>query len=196
MPAWWGSAWDEVCWKTRKILENTLPYSNWKFTFCEWEIPRGLAIVDETRKLPLKGRMDLLLSNSSSDQKDQDVLVIDFKTGGDKKLSASSIRQGKGTQIVLYGLALHEMGAKSVSMIFIKPDLRDSEPVPLNLEDFEDIRRGLCGMHDSGVFGMIEEIRSEYSNRRDFPLATLPVDPDILEEKWMLTHPYFRNLDL
>ena len=32
-------------------------------------------------------------------------------------------------------------------------------------------------------------VRSEYGVSLELPLATLPVEPDTLEEKWALTHP-------
>ena len=44
-------------------------------------------------------------------------------------------------------------------------------------------------MQQTGVFGMHGPLRSTYRFTDDYPLATLAVDPDILEQRWELTHP-------
>ena len=46
-------------------------------------------------------------------------------------------------------------------------------------------------MQDTGIFGMREELRPEYSRGPTLPLATLEIDKEILEAKWILTHPQF-----
>ena len=43
-------------------------------------------------------------------------------------------------------------------------------------------------MQRTGIFGMKGEIRPAFGYSATYPLATLPVDPDILEDKWALTH--------
>ena len=44
-------------------------------------------------------------------------------------------------------------------------------------------------MQQTGVFGMRGPVRSAWAFTRNYPLATLAVDEDILEERWELTHP-------
>jgi hypothetical protein len=46
-------------------------------------------------------------------------------------------------------------------------------------------------MQERGVFGMLGGLRDEFAFRGDYPLATLAIDPEVLEEKWALTHPNF-----
>jgi hypothetical protein len=48
-------------------------------------------------------------------------------------------------------------------------------------------------MQESGVFGMHGALREEYGHRRDYPLATLAIDGEVLAEKWTLTHPDFAD---
>jgi len=33
------------------------------------------------------------------------------------------------------------------------------------------------------------EVRPAFGYSAPYPLATLPIDPDVLEDKWALTHP-------
>ena len=47
----------------------------------------------------------------------------------------------------------------------------------------------LVRMQDTGIFGMRGRMRAEYGPSLELPLATLPVDPEKLEEKWGITHP-------
>jgi len=44
-------------------------------------------------------------------------------------------------------------------------------------------------MQRTGVFGMKGEIRPAFGYSAPYPLATLQIDNDILEDKWELTHP-------
>ena len=46
-------------------------------------------------------------------------------------------------------------------------------------------------MQETGVFGMRGLVHSDFGFSRAYPLATLPIDPDLLQEKWTLTHPPF-----
>jgi hypothetical protein len=43
----------------------------------------------------------------------------------------------------------------------------------------------------TGIFGMLGEIRSEFTFTGDYPLATLPIDQFLLRDKWEHTHPAF-----
>jgi hypothetical protein len=44
-------------------------------------------------------------------------------------------------------------------------------------------------MEETGVFGMLGELRSKFTFTGIYPLATLAVDKDFLREKWRRTHP-------
>jgi hypothetical protein len=44
-------------------------------------------------------------------------------------------------------------------------------------------------MQRTGVFGMKGELRPAFGYAPPYPFATLPIDNDILEDKWALTHP-------
>jgi hypothetical protein len=53
----------------------------------------------------------------------------------------------------------------------------------------QDIFAELARMQQSGQFGMHGVLRSAFRFTEDYPLATLPIDPDILEQRWEKTHP-------
>ena len=44
-------------------------------------------------------------------------------------------------------------------------------------------------MQESGVFGMLGPVHNSFGFGPAYPLATLPIDPERLREKWALTHP-------
>jgi hypothetical protein len=52
-----------------------------------------------------------------------------------------------------------------------------------------EIFAALAQMQQTGVFGMHGPLRSAFRFTDDYPLATLAIDPDILEQRWELTHP-------
>jgi hypothetical protein len=52
-----------------------------------------------------------------------------------------------------------------------------------------DIFAELARMQRTGIFGMHGPLRSAFRFTADYPLATLAVDPDIVEQRWELTHP-------
>jgi hypothetical protein len=132
--------------------------------------------------------------------------VIDYKTGRQRSFNLRELRRnespeeklrkqladGKGVQLALYALALHALGASSVQLTLLTPtgelepqfDLADA----LAQQDFWD---ELHRMQETGVFGMLGEVRPEYGVARAYPLATLAIDSDLLKEKWMMIHPAF-----
>jgi hypothetical protein len=48
-------------------------------------------------------------------------------------------------------------------------------------------------MQETGIFGLRGLIRNEFGFNPDYPLATLPIDKEFLDEKWVLTHPAFAD---
>ena len=44
-------------------------------------------------------------------------------------------------------------------------------------------------MQATGIFGMKGPLRSAFSFTKNYPLATLAVELEILDERWELTHP-------
>jgi hypothetical protein len=44
-------------------------------------------------------------------------------------------------------------------------------------------------MQSTGIFGFKGLLRSNYSFTRPYPIATLAIDPEIVDERWEETHP-------
>jgi hypothetical protein len=98
--------------------------------------------------------------------------------------------EGDTVQIGLYTLAVRQLGVEKISASLVS--LTGARPRPeLALSDFEvlsDVWLELQHMQQSGIFGMRGFIRSPWSFQDDYPLATLEIDPDQLDEKWASTH--------
>jgi hypothetical protein len=55
----------------------------------------------------------------------------------------------------------------------------------------KDFWSELHRMQETGVFGMLGPVHADFGFVEKYPLATLPIDTDLLKEKWVLTHPAF-----
>ena len=171
----------------------------------------GAALIDlgDNGTLRVRGRIDLMLARGSRNESQigyPDLWVIDYKTGRQRGFNLRDARkykssqdkfrkqliEGRGVQLALYALAVHALGAKDVRLTLLSP-AGDLEP-QFNLTDTlaqKDFWRELHRMQQSGVFGMRGVVHSDFGFSRAYSLATLPIDPDLLEEKWTLTHPAF-----
>ncbi len=84
-----------------------------------------------------------------------------------------------------------KLGAKKIATSLVSLSGTTARP-ELELADFEavaDIWLELQHMQRNGLFGMRGFIRSPWSFQDDYPLATLEIDPDRLDEKWTKSHP-------
>jgi hypothetical protein len=155
----------------------------------EWKL-EDTALPLATGILYVRGRIDLLLSTGPSLD---EVWLADYKTGRRKPLSVEELATGTGVQLALYALALRAHGARKVGLSLITPDtLLDAPQIRVDeLNALEALWRGMWHMQESGVFGMIGELRDEFGYGQDYPLATLAIDDELLAEKWEQSHPDF-----
>jgi hypothetical protein len=49
----------------------------------------------------------------------------------------------------------------------------------------------IARIQDTGTFGLLGELRSDYAFTGTYPLATLGIDKELLRKKWEQTHPAF-----
>jgi len=86
---------------------------------------------------------------------------------------------------------MRELGAAEVSASIISLAVKNVAPQlsVVDLEPHTDIFADLAQMQRTGIFGMKGEIRPAFGYSAPYPLATLPIDNDILEDKWAATHP-------
>jgi hypothetical protein len=174
----------------------------------EWKVEGTFPVDDQgSATISLSGRMDLLLSRvaPAADSLDtSDLWIIDYKTGARKALKGGPpnaeghrptlkklLLDGTALQLGLYALAAHALGAETVHVSFLSPVVRPLQP-QLSASDFSSEREifaDLARMQQTGVFGMHGLLRASYRFTDDYPLATLAIDNDIVEQRWELTHP-------
>lgn len=115
--------------------------------------------------------------------------VVDYKTGADAALSLKSWEsKGAGLQLVLYAFALRARGAGAVQMTMLRKNSALEPQLELDeLSPDADIWHRLAIPMRDGVFGMRGLLRDPHSFSGDYPVATLGIDPVVLERKARLT---------
>jgi hypothetical protein len=174
----------------------------------EWSLGSPAEIsLGEAEKLRVRGRIDLILARRKSEKSQlgyADLWVVDYKTGRRRGFNLRSPRgketteqkfhrqlvEGRGVQLALYALAVHALGAADVQLTLLSP-AEELEPQfqLTHVLAQKDFWRELHRMQESGVFGMLGPVHGDFGFVRKYPLATLPIDPDLLKTKWTMTHP-------
>jgi hypothetical protein len=156
----------------------------------------GTVKITEEVELQLRGQIDLVLAkNDAATLAGEKIWIVDYKTGSTKELKTTDLHDSlvKGTtlQLGLYALAIRELGAAEVGASIISPLVKNVAPqlFATDLIPHTDVFADLADMQRSGVFGMKGEIRPAFGYSAPYPIATLAIDNDILEDKWALTHP-------
>jgi hypothetical protein len=169
----------------------------WNWMTTELAVGReGAVKIAEGVELDLHGQIDLVLvQNDGSSFAGERIWIVDYKTGSTKELKTNDLHDNlvKGTtlQLGLYALAMRELGAAEVSVSIISLAVKNVAPQlsVVDLAPHADVFADLAEMQRTGTFGMKGEIRPAFGYSSPYPVATLPIDNDILEDKWALTHP-------
>ena len=197
VPDWWISGWLNARYLARHLGAKIGAPKEWNWMATEWAVGReGAVKIADGVELQLRGKIDLVLAqNDASSFGGQKIWIVDYKTGSDRELKTSDLHDNlvKGTslQLGLYALAMRELGAAEVSVSIISLTVKNVAP-QLSVDDLAphtDVFGDLAEMQRTGIFGMKGEIRPAFGYSAPYPLATLPIDNDILEDKWALTHP-------
>jgi hypothetical protein len=197
VPDWWISGWLNARYLARHLGAKVGTAKEWDWMATEFAVGReGAVQIADGVELQLHGKIDLILAqNEAPSFAGQTIWIVDYKTGSAKELKTSdlhdSLVKGTGLQLGLYGLAMRELGAAEVSVSIISLTIKNVGP-QLSVDDLAphtDVFRDLAEMQRTGIFGMKGEIRPAFRYSAPYPLATLPIDNDILEDKWALTHP-------
>ena len=207
LPDWWRSGWQNAFCLARILGAKLATIEDWPWMSAEWSIDGSEPVrIDAENALLFRGRIDLLLARRQIQGLEADELwIVDYKTGANKKALAPAredtekrrsqlhkkILDGSAVQLALYGLAARQLGARQVFLSLISPAIKPITP-QLSVEQMDaeaDAFRELAKMQRTGVFGMLGPIRSAWSFNRQYPLATLAIEPEILERRWELTHP-------
>jgi hypothetical protein len=155
----------------------------------------------------VRGRIDLILARGERTRSRlgfADLWLVDYKTGRQrglnlherrsKEASAEKFRKllakGRGVQLALYALATHALGAADVQLALL--GLADELEPQFDFADAlaqKDFWQELYRMQETGIFGMLGPVHADYGFAHDYPLATLSIDEELLQEKWAMTHP-------
>ena len=194
-PDWWTSGWRNARHLAGKFAQQVAATEDWPRLATEWQLGSPQIIrLTAGEELRVRGRLDLILAR---DEHAGEIWIVDYKTGEAKPLRSGTrelrkqLIAGEGVQICIYALALRNDSSDiCASLLTREGDLERQ----VSLDDivaanklWEEIAR----MEKSGIFGMLGEIRSEFTFTGDYPLATLPIDKYLLTEKWERTHPAF-----
>jgi hypothetical protein len=197
VPDWWTSGWLNARYLARYLGAKIGSSKGWEWMATEVAVGReGAVKIADGVELELHGQIDLVLvQNDAPNFAGQNIWIVDYKTGSTKELKTSDLHDSlvKGTtlQLGLYALAMRELGAAEVSASIISLVIKNVAPQlsVVDLASHSDVFADLAEMQRTGVFGMKGEIRRAFGYSAPYPLATLPIDNDILEDKWVLTHP-------
>ena len=197
VPDWWTSGWLNARYLARHLGAKIGSAKEWNWLATELTVGReGTVKIADGVELQLRGQIDLVLAqNDAASFAGQKIWIVDYKTGSDRELKTSDLHdnlvRGTTLQLGLYALAMRELGAAEVSVSIISLTVKNVAP-QLSVDDLAphtDVFADLAEMQHTGIFGMKGEIRLAFGYSAPYPLATLPIDNDILEDKWALTHP-------
>ncbi|HEX8281262.1 MAG TPA: PD-(D/E)XK nuclease family protein, partial [Chthoniobacterales bacterium] len=209
VPDWWNSGWQNAFCLARHLGAKLGTIEEWPWMAAEWNVDGELPVrVSEDASLLFRGRIDLLLARSEArpaSAQAAELWILDYKTGASKKSLGTvlddvdkrrprlrkRLLDGSALQLALYAFAVRERGATTVLLSLLSPSVRPVSP-QLSLDDIareSDIFEELARMQQTGIFGMHGPLRSAWGFSRDYPLATLAIEPDVLEQRWERTHP-------
>jgi PD-(D/E)XK nuclease superfamily protein len=210
LPDWWRSGWSNAFYIADCLAAKVSDLRDWSEMAVEWPLERPTLIpLSENQTLRVRGRIDLILARKKSEQSQigyEDFWVVDYKTGRQRGFSLKYLRgndtperkfrkqliEGRGVQLALYALAVHAVGAEDVRLTLLSP-AEQLEP-QFRLADAlaqKDFWSELHRMQQTGVFGMLGPVHADFGFVEKYPLATLPIDIDLLADKWAMTHPAF-----
>jgi len=209
LPDWWLSGWSNALYVADRLAAKLSGLTgDWTHIAPEWKLdsPTNISL-GTNESLRVRGRIDLILARgkrTGSRIGFPDLWIIDYKTGRQRAFTLHELRRketpeqklrrllvtGRGVQLGLYALAAHALGAKKVELSLL--GLADELGSQFDLEDARakaDFWRELRRMQETGVFGMLGPIHAEYGFAHGYPMATLAIDQELLQEKWAITHP-------
>ena len=198
LPDWWRSGWQNALFLARVLGEKLSTANDWPWMATEWKLDQEIpARVNDQTTLTFRGRIDLILAREelpAGSLEADELWIVDYKTGGKKALRLplkKRLLDGSALQLSLYALAARTRGAKRAQISLLSPLVRPFEPQlsDSDLETEQEIFLELARMQRDGVFGMHGPLRGTFRFTEDYPLATLGIDQDTLEQRWELTHP-------
>ena len=212
LPDWWRSGWSNALYIADCLAAKLSDLDDWSEVAVEWSLGNSTLIeIQQGATLQVRGRIDVVIARHKSEQSQigyDDLWVVDYKTGRQRGFNLKELRkkdtpkrkfrrqliEGRGVQLALYALAVNALGAQKVRLTLLSPaeELEpqfDLDAVLAQKNFWIELHR----MQSTGVFGMLGPVHADFGFVPQYPLATLPIDVDLLQEKWALTHPAFAS---
>jgi len=181
MPMWWETCLRKTAWATRRCLREVRGRLDGEY--CAME--QRLAVTVQTPRGPLllKGRIDILISDRPEFAGAR-VRMFDFKTGRGAAPTLATLANGQGAQFAAYYLMARDAGAAEAVIGIIKPEERARDVFGPDDEDVLQARFGeLAELRRTLRFGRRGAVVADYGACETLPMATVPIDPAILEQK-------------
>jgi hypothetical protein len=180
------------------VLGERLSTAAWPWIATEWKLEHEVpAKINQQTTLAFRGRIDLILARdeiAAGSLAADELWIVDYKTGAKRALRLplkKRLLDGTALQLSLYALAARTRGADRAHISLLSPLVRPLEPQlsDSDLDTEQEIFLELARMQQSGIFGMHGPLRGTFRFTEDYPLATLGIDQDTLEQRWESTHP-------
>lgn len=199
--------WQDIWQKSKNIFLDLLNSVNnftknnkiYKYKYSELKINNHFFL--KNKKIYLKGNIDLIMSKNPLDvKKDNKILIIDFKTGKDKKLSNIQLSYYYGLQLIFYGIGIFtdtNINMENIDLAILKPG--DKLTLQINLKkilennNISKILYELKNILYNKSFGQKGPIPIKYNNNQldinvnKYPLAMIPIKKNIILKKESLT---------
>jgi hypothetical protein len=185
---YWGSFHRGVARSARELLRRLyhLTPEARPFAGVEIRLPDTASVpVGGGLSIGVSGRMDIVLSDRPQ-WDGANLEIVDFKTGGDAKITAKAMAGGRSLQLGVYLAAAHSLGAAG-NVWMLKPEASPSKISSREVEAacrlLENIGRHLAG----GIYGAMTRDRTDFTHEFEWPLACVPIAAAILEAKFGAT---------
>jgi PD-(D/E)XK nuclease superfamily len=174
---WWRSVLKKAVWIAEQIVQNlTATLDPLKWFSSEYEMMSS----DEPGRLYLRGRADLLINNRPDLSAEASVTVVDFKSSLSDSVNALISRHI--FQFVAYSSLLRSVGAGQCRMELATPV--EAKTIPdFRIEENEDSYQELIKTQRTLCLGRRGNARTRFENVEHLPIATLPFDQRLLEQK-------------
>jgi len=197
-PDWWTSGWRNARHLAERFATQIgMTDGDWPRLATEWLLDSPHIIqLDHEQELRVRGRIDLILARGNPPDAEE-FWIIDYKTGEAKPLKSkpselgTQLAAGDGVQICIYALALRHAARKICASVFTRDINLEPQITLETIAAQSDIWKEIARMENTGIFGMLGELRSEFAFTGTYPLATLAIDKELLRDKWLRTHPSF-----
>jgi hypothetical protein len=178
----------QVC---EALLENLFQLPSGRVMATELRLPVGATVPFGlgAGRLSVSGRMDVVIADRT-DWTGASIDIVDFKTGGDPKLSAERMaNNGSGLQLGVYLAAVQSLGAQAGRVWMLKAEHDGAAAMEMGelaqaLLPLERIAQHLA----SGRYGALTPDKSAHSSAGlVWPLACAPIPVAVLREKFLVT---------